>query len=126
MLLHLIRAAVAQQRHGGSAAPCSGAAANGAGPGEERPASGNAAVPEAIQRLQLSDGLQHDQSTAGVGGIRTFVFERDDDFMDIRNFVAAMDRQCGLNLEVACCEDAHRHMFLDWERISRGDANCMI
>jgi Phosphoadenosine phosphosulfate reductase family len=105
VLLHLIRAAVEQRRSGTGA--CNDVAAggsvraNGAVPGDARPAPGNAAEPEALQQLQLSDG-KYSAQAGGCGGMRTFVFERDDDFREIRDFVAAMDRQYGLNLEV--CE----------------------
>lgn len=106
VLLHLIRAAVAARQQpgpsatAGSASSDSSAAVNGAGPGADRPASGNTTEPEAIQRLRLSDGPQDGQLAGSLGGMRTLVFKRDDDFRDIRDFVGAMDRQYGLNLEV--------------------------
>lgn len=35
-----------------------------------------------------------------MGGVRSFVFERHDDFVDIRNFVNLMDHEYNLQLEV--------------------------
>lgn len=100
VLLQLIRAAATQQRAanerdaakpsssssaGGQLAKCS--TANGAGPADPRPAPGNAAA----FTSHHSDGL---------GGIRTFVFNADDDFAEIRDFVADMDQLYRLNIEV--------------------------
>lgn len=105
VLLHIIRAAVAQRRRAlavnaeADASSSNRAAANGAVPGESRPAPGNAAEPDALQRLHLPDGARSNEP-GGCGGMRTFVFERDDDFHEIREFVAAMDRQYGLDVEV--------------------------
>ena len=105
MLLHIIRAAVAQRCRDAAAdaeadaSNSNRAAANGAVPGDTRPAPGNAAEPDALQRLHLSDGSRCNEP-GGCGGMRTFVFKRDDDFHEIRDFVAAMDRQYGLNVEV--------------------------
>ena len=105
MLLHIIRAAFAQRCRAAAADAASNAsssneaAANGAVSGDARPAPGNAAEPDALQRLQLADGACRHQP-GGCGGMRTFVFERDDDFHEIRDFVAAMDRQYGLDVEV--------------------------
>lgn len=104
VLLHLIRAAVAQQRPGDAAVrpgnAASDAAVNGAGPMDERPAPGNAAADDADQRQMSSNSPQHKARDSGLGGIRTFVFKRDDDFREIRDFVSAMDQKYCLNLEV--------------------------
>jgi hypothetical protein len=106
VLLHIIRAAVAQRCRAAAAADAEAdasssnrAAANGAVPGESRPSPGNAAESDALQRLHLPDGSRSN-APGGCGGMRTFVFERDDDFHEIREFVAAMDRQYGLDVEV--------------------------
>jgi hypothetical protein len=105
VLLHIIRAAVAQRCRAAAADAASNAsssneeAANGAVSGDARPAPGNAAEPDALQRLHLADETLSN-APGGCGGMCTFVFERDDDFHEIRDFVAAMDRQYGLDVEV--------------------------
>lgn len=114
VLLHLIRAAVAEQRPGDAARSPGGAASratgsndaaiNGAGPTDERPAQGNAAERDADQRQLPVDGPQHKTTQhSGLGGIRTFVFKRGDDFREIRDFVSAMDQKYHLNLEARPC-----------------------
>ena len=110
MLLHIIRAAVAQRCRAAAADAeadasfSNRAAANGAVPGDARPAPGNAAEPDALQRLHLP-GRSCSNAAGGCGGMHTFVFERDDDFHEIRDFVAGMDRQYGLNVEVWMLND---------------------
>lgn len=53
---------------------------------------------------------------AGLGGMHVFVFNREDDFPEIRGFVAAMDARYGLAVE-DCAGDfkgAHRNAGAHW------------
>ena len=106
VLLHLIRAGVAQQRAGdahdavmsSSGATAAAAMANGAIPAEARSAPGNAA---ATSDAAASAAAWH--HPAGLGGIRTFVFHAADDFEEIRTFTAEMNQEYGLNIDVFTC-----------------------